>query len=137
MTALATAPFLVDSCVWIDQLRQVRTREVHLLSMALHESASVWMCGPVMQEVIGGAHDPKQAQSLREQFDAFDYAWVSDPRDFHEAAHIYRRCRAMGYTVRSAHDCLIAQICLENDLALLTSDRDFQAIAQAVPLRLL
>jgi len=39
--------------------------------------------------------------------------------------------------VRSAADCLIAQIALENELALLHSDRDFEAIAEVRPLRTL
>jgi len=39
--------------------------------------------------------------------------------------------------VRSAADCLIAQIALENDLALLHNDRDFEAIRKVRPLKTL
>jgi hypothetical protein len=51
------------------------------------------------------------------------------------AARIFFECRRSGLTVRSAADCLIAQIAIENDLALLHNDRDFEAIQRVRPLK--
>ena len=39
--------------------------------------------------------------------------------------------------MRSSAECLIAQVALERKLALLHSDRDFDAIAKVRPLRTL
>ena len=59
------------------------------------------------------------------------------PRDpvatFGDAARLYARCRRAGVTVRSTIDCLIAQIAIENDLALLHNDRDFKRMAKVAP----
>jgi predicted nucleic acid-binding protein len=128
--------FMVDSCVWIDHFKQNPTREVQRLGLALLDGASVWTCGPILQEVLAGVMQPKQAERLRSQFEALDYAQIDDEADFLAAADIYRRCRQQGATPRSSYDCLIAQLCIAHDVPLLTSDRDFSAIARAVPLRL-
>ena len=52
-----------------------------------------------------------------------------------DAARIYFDCRRKGLTVRSAADCLIAQIALERDFSLLHDDCDFEAIGKVRPLR--
>jgi predicted nucleic acid-binding protein len=132
----APMSFMVDTCVWIDQLRKVPSREVQMLGMALLEGGSVWTCGPVLQELIAGVRHDAQAKKLRREFEALEYAALDDASDFAAAADIWRACRRQGVTVRSSFDCLIAQICLSHDVPLLTSDRDFEGIAQAVPLRL-
>lgn len=52
------------------------------------------------------------------------------------AAVLYRKLRARGVTVRGAVDCIIAATCLDTGAALLTLDRDFEAIARHAGLRL-
>jgi predicted nucleic acid-binding protein len=49
---------------------------------------------------------------------------------FEEAADIYRTGRAIGFSIRSGHDCLIAAIAIRNAVELLHSDRDFNTIAR-------
>jgi predicted nucleic acid-binding protein len=43
-----------------------------------------------------------------------------------KSAENYRKLRARGITIRKTIDCLIATCCLENNFALLHSDRDFE-----------
>ncbi len=52
------------------------------------------------------------------------------------AAELYQTLRRKGVTVRGTIDCLIAQVCIENNALLLSLDRDFQFIAQNTPLDL-
>jgi hypothetical protein len=60
-----------------------------------------------------------------------------DPVDsFAEAARIFFLCRKKGLTIRSAIDCLIAQIAMEHDLLLLHSDQDFHLMANVIPLKI-
>ena len=54
-------------------------------------------------------------------------------RTYEAAADLYRRCRAVGITVRSTIDCLIARIALEHNATLLHRDRDYERIAQIEP----
>ena len=75
-----------------------------------------------------------QARRVESLLDAFD--WTDGPtRDDHiAAARLYRQCRAKGVTVRSTIDCLIAQLCIRDNLPLLAKDRDFTEMAKVVPL---
>ena len=54
-----------------------------------------------------------------------------------EAARIYFDCRRVGLTVRSAVDCLVAQLVLDNSGILLHQDEDFERIRAVRPLRTL
>jgi aspartyl-tRNA(Asn)/glutamyl-tRNA(Gln) amidotransferase subunit B len=51
------------------------------------------------------------------------------------AAQHYRSLRALGFTVRSGIDVLVASFCIERDYALLHRDRDFQAFESLRGLR--
>ena len=59
--------------------------------------------------------------------------WIADT--FREAAHIYRTCRAKGFTIRSSMDCLICATALQHQAWVLHNDRDFDAIARFFPLK--
>ena len=54
-----------------------------------------------------------------------------------KAAQIYRDCRKKGKTARKTGDCIIAAICLENDLTLLHKDSDFDIIKAYAGLKVL
>ncbi len=53
------------------------------------------------------------------------------------AARIYRDCRKKGETVRKTIDCIIAAICIENDLLLFHKDSDFDVIEIHTTLKVL
>lgn len=56
-----------------------------------------------------------------------------DHHTFESAALLYRRARGMGLTICTSTDCLIAALALENGALLVHNDRDFIALARAVP----
>lgn len=47
----------------------------------------------------------------------------------------YRTLRARGVTIRKTIDTLIATYCIENDVALLHADRDFDPFVEHLGLR--
>jgi hypothetical protein len=51
------------------------------------------------------------------------------------AARIYFGCRKKGITINSTVDCLIARTAIENDLALLHNDADFDRMRRVAPLK--
>jgi predicted nucleic acid-binding protein len=61
---------------------------------------------------------------------------IAGPRDYEDAADIYRACRQAGHTVRALTDCLIASVAMRAGLLLLHTDRDFDAIARHAPLEI-
>jgi predicted nucleic acid-binding protein len=85
--------------------------------------------------VLLGARTEADALRISQSLSA--YPPVPEPTiaDYEQAAAIYRTCRGRGHTVRSAIDCLIAQLCLRDGYELLAKDRDFDAIGRAFPLR--
>jgi hypothetical protein len=54
-----------------------------------------------------------------------------------KAAQIYRDCRKKGRTIRKTVDCIIAAICIENDLILFHKDSDFDLIKICTELKVL
>ena len=88
----------------------------------------------VLQEVLQGARGERDFLRLQEYLETQIFRQPLDPIDsYTAAARIYADCRSRGITVRSAIDCLIAQIALEHDLVLLHDDRDFEQIRKVIP----
>jgi predicted nucleic acid-binding protein len=52
-----------------------------------------------------------------------------------QAARNFRSLRARGFSVRSTLDALIATRCIEDDLQLLHSDRDFEPFSRHLGLQ--
>jgi predicted nucleic acid-binding protein len=52
-----------------------------------------------------------------------------------QAAKNFRKLRTLGITIRKTIDTLIATSCIEEDLQLLYSDRDFDPFVQHLGLR--
>ena len=65
-----------------------------------------------------------------------EFVPAEGPRDYEEAAELYRACRRVGDTVRALTDCLIASVAIRTRIGLLHADRDFDAIARHAPLEL-
>jgi hypothetical protein len=129
---------LVDTSVLVDFLTGETTPATRYLDRLVAEEAPFYLTSIVIQEVLQGARDEAEWRKLR----AYLVSQLRvDPRQSFrthlEAARIYFDCRRRGLTVRSTIDCLIAQIALEHDLAVLQADRDFDAIREVRRLRVL
>lgn len=130
---------LVDTSVWIDYLRDNDSPATELLARVMAEAVPFGLTGIVFQEILQGARSPADFNRLGSYFGSQRFYHLRHPTESYEqAAQIYHHCRRRGVTPRSSMDCLIVQVALEHDLALLHSDRDFEQIAAVVPrLRLL
>jgi len=92
----------------------------------------------VVREVLQGARDHSEWRRLRRYLGSQLMVDATERLASEiAAARIYFDCRRSGLTVRSAADCVIAQVALEHDLAVLQSDRDYDAIRKVRPLRTL
>ena len=131
---------LVDTPVWSLALRR---RPEHLgaqeqqLTQALAElirEGRVQMLGPIRQELLSGIREEAQFRKLRDYLRAFQESPL-EVADYEEAAHMNNRCRTRGIA-GSAVDFLICAAAQRRGWAILTTDRDFQNYALALPLRL-
>ena len=121
---------LVDSSVWIDWLRGADTDAVRFVQeRENHEELGITQM--IYLEVLQGVSSDRQfaatqrvlgAQTLLRPLDAL--------KTFEAAAHLYRRARKQGLTIRKSSDCLIASMALEQGALLVHNDRDFLALAQ-------
>ncbi|MHA1372164.1 MAG: type II toxin-antitoxin system VapC family toxin [Promethearchaeota archaeon] len=91
----------------------------------------------IFQEILQGAKSEKEYETLRVYLSSQRFFHPKHPIDsYAKAARIYFLCRKRGIRVRSSLDCLIAQVALENELLLLNNDRDFDAMAPLIGLRI-
>jgi predicted nucleic acid-binding protein len=120
----------VDSSVWIDFLADRTTPQVHLLEGFLARNASeIAMVDIVLTEVLQGLRSEavQQVESTLLDLDVLHLRWISD---FRAAAGLYRAARDSGVTIRSTIDCLIAAVCIREEVTLLHNDADFDRLAE-------
>ena len=126
--------YLVDSSVWLDATRSKPRGPGLRLQQLEAAKADLYLCGPVLQEVLQGARDARALNLLRSKLSVLMYVSPLDPvQSYAEAGRLYARCRWQGVTPRSPMDCLIAQIAIENSFLLLHDDSDFEQIALIEP----
>jgi len=123
---------LVDTSVWIDFFKGVKTKEEKFLVSLIKKEEPVFITGIVLMEILQGIREKEQFNQVKEYLSAFPLAKIHEPQTYIKAADIYRKCKKKGITVRSPIDCLIAQIAIENDLYILHRDRDYTNIAKII-----
>lgn len=125
---------LVDSSVWIDYFNGTVTPESTQLDAMLGVQA-ICLGDLILAEVLRGFRhnkDYKTAKALLESLTIYDLAGKNIAI---KSAENYRLLRAKGITIRKTIDTLIATFCIENNLPLLHSDKDFQAFHQHLNLK--
>jgi predicted nucleic acid-binding protein len=128
--------FVVDSSVYIDLLGDRPGAEVERLARALEDEEKVCVCGPILQEILGGLRN--EADYQREWRHLMSLTVLETTRwTFLRAASLYRYLRKKGTTINS-FDTTIAAVCMENYVPLLTRDkRDFAPMAKYAGLKLI
>lgn len=126
----------VDTSVWSLALRRdtpSRAPEVQTLVHALSGSELVVTTGLVLQELLQGFTGAKASAAIVERFSAL--ALVQPERDdYIAAAEVRNRCRRGGVQIGTV-DALIAQLCIDRELTLLTTDLDFTHAAKHCKLK--
>jgi len=126
---------LVDTGVWIDFLAGTETKEVRLLILLLEQEESIAFTGQILQELMQGCSNDKDAQRIEDYF--LPFVEICPQRSSYRlAAKIFRDCRGRGYTIRSSVDCLIAACAIENDSPIHHRDRDFKYIEKVCRLKI-
>lgn len=129
---------LVDTCVWSLALaRRVPTDSPAVLALRrlVEEGDEILVPGVVLQELLQGLRSDEAIGRLRAVLAPFELV-AGEAEDFVRAAEIHRAGRARGLALATI-DALIAAMAVRRDAALLTTDADFERIAEVVPLRLL
>jgi hypothetical protein len=127
---------LVDTSVLIDFLKGENNDPTRRFRNILEQDLPFGITPLIFQEVLQGAKTEGEFRRLSKYLRTQRFYHPKSPLDsFEAAARLYFRCRRKGLTIRSTIDCLVAQITIENNLALLHNDNDFELISSVVPLK--
>lgn len=126
---------IVDTTVWIDYLRGVVKPQTDWLDRAL-DRERLGITDLILCEVLQGVRDRGEQRRTRRQLLSLEVFSGVGPEIALAAAENYRQLRSRGVTVRKTIDCLIATFCIRHQHELLHDDRDYDAFAQHLGLRL-
>ena len=125
---------LVDTSVWSEALRHAKriesaaSQELRMLILA-HR---VDIIGPIRQEILSGVRDKSQFDKLKKYLAAFPDL-VLKTEDYITAASFFNACRAAGVQ-GSNTDYLLCAVAVNRQLAIYTTDKDFELFAGHVPI---
>jgi predicted nucleic acid-binding protein len=128
----------VDTSVWSLALRRdapAPIPAVTALSHALVAGDPVFTTGLVLQELLQGFRGARAHDQIVGRFAMLPFV-TPERRDHIEAAELRDACRQRGVQIGTI-DALLAQLCIRHELVLLTTDSDFERIAEGHGLRLL
>lgn len=126
---------VVDTSVWIDFFRDTTTWQVEHLAQLITDDEPVALTDIVLTEILQGLPTDREARRVERRLLAFDVLRLDALDDFRRAASLYRQARAKGVTIRRTLDCLIASVCVRDDVPLLHADTDFDHLATCTDLR--
>ncbi|MDX9763306.1 MAG: PIN domain nuclease [Desulfomonilia bacterium] len=118
---------LVDTTVWIDFFSGRSLPHVKTLEDLLVNREDLCICGIILTEVLQGIRRDSEFKKTRDLFSNLIF-FPMRYSTFLRSAEIYRSLRRKGITIRKTVDCMIASVALENDIALLDNDKDFDPI---------
>jgi predicted nucleic acid-binding protein len=125
---------LVDTSVIIEFLKGRQGDKVALFAKVLDHGVPFGISAYTYQEILQGARDEAEFRTLQGYLSTQHiYYLCADRTTYDKAAMLYFTLRRKGITPRGTLDVLIALTAMENDLALLHDDRDFDIMAERIP----
>jgi predicted nucleic acid-binding protein len=122
---------MVDTTVWIDYFKDLRTPEHRALErLIINGNPMICLTDIIQTEILQGIRSDADHANAIHYFQQMPCLTAKAPSTFIHAAELYRRCRKNGVTIRSTVDCLIAAVCIENKASLLHHDSDFDHLAK-------
>lgn len=128
---------VVDSSIWIGQLRRSRSDKIETLESIRDPATSIVVGDLVLLEVLQGARNDRHAADIERELRVFRIERMLDDGIAVKAAAHDRALRDRGITVRKTVDLIIATFCVERGHSLLHDDRDFDPLAAHLGLRVI
>ena len=125
---------LVDSSVWIDYFRGAVTCQTEKLDGLLGREPLA-IGDLILTEVLQGFASERDFNRARKLLSSLMVVQLGGAETAIKAARNFRTLRKRGVTVRKTIDAIIATRCIESRYELLHSDRDFDAFAEHLGLR--
>ena len=124
---------MVDSSVWIDYFNGRDTSEVTKLDLLLGIEP-IAIGDLILTEVLQGFKNDKDYETAKKLLSSLTIFELLGEKMALKSADNYRTLRKQGITIRKTADVIIATFCIENNLPLLFSDKDFIPFVQRLNL---
>jgi predicted nucleic acid-binding protein len=125
---------LVDTSVLIAFLKGQADEKTELFQSVLSRDIPFGISSYTYQEVLQGARNDSEFNILKEYLSTQQIFYLEQKTStFEKAARIYFDLKRKGVTPRSTLDILIALTAIENKLALLHNDSDFDLMSSYIP----
>ncbi len=124
---------IVDSTVWIDYLRGVKTPQTEWLENAI-DNQRIGLTDLILCEVLQGVSNEKQFEEVRQTLLKCEVFDTGGTELAIQSAKNYQALRRQGKTIRKTIDCLIATFCILNNHALLHNDQDYDPFEESLGL---
>jgi len=126
---------LVDSSVWINYFNGIESDATNQLDIILgHED--IIMGDLIIAEVLQGFRDDKDFRKAKQLLTSFTVHNLLNEDIALKSAENFRALRKKGLTIRKTIDSIIATYCIENQIVLLESDKDFEPFSKHLGLKL-
>jgi predicted nucleic acid-binding protein len=127
---------LVDTSAWAEYDRATGSATDRRLTELIRHDGPIALTEPVVMQVLAGVRSDSRENDFRRFFARFHLLPFDPVSDFHAAARVYRRCRAVGITPRGIVDCMIAAVAWRTGSAVLSCDADLERVAGVVGIAL-
>lgn len=126
---------VVDTTVWIDYFQGAGSPEDLHLQRLIAAGRSLALTDLNFCEILQGIGEDADFERTRRALLLYPILRMEQLATFEHAALIYRTCGRRGLTVMKTIDCLIAALCIAEDVELFHKDADFDVIARVAPLK--
>jgi predicted nucleic acid-binding protein len=129
--------FLIDTSVWSEALQRksntLNSSQI-LLSRLINDENEIFLTGIILQEILSGITNHKLFNEIKVILTEFPYLDATKA-DYIYAAELRNISKSKGISTGS-FDFLIASIAIQNNLTLVTTDKDFTHITKNCDLKL-
>lgn len=127
---------LVDSSVWIDYFNDQKTDASEYLDSVLGKEYLL-IGDLILTEVLQGFKSEKDFNTAKKLLTSLEVVDLSNQHLAIKSAENFRALRKIGLTVRKTIDVVIATHCIEKNITLLQSDKDFLPFSEHLGLKIL
>ena len=127
---------IVDTTVWIDYLRGVRSPQTSWLERELPRQR-LGILDLILCEILQGIRDDRQFEDTLATLLKLKVYQTGGIEMATSAARNFQTLRRSGFTIRKTIDCWIATFCILNGHTLLHNDRDFQPFEAVLGLKVI
>ena len=127
---------LIDSSVWVDYFSGIPTPQTDWLDSSLGNTPII-IGDLILTEVLQGFQSDKDFKIAKDLLLGIPYMAMGGQSLSLQSAINYRYLRKKGVTVRKTIDIIIGTFCIQNQLALLHCDRDFDPMVKFLGLEII